>query len=393
MTDSACMNTNTDSDRSPYTFETGPIRPPSEAQSLLVRVSRNCPWNKCTFCPVYTNTRFSRREVEDVVKDIDAMGRVRDYLKEKSSSLGIFDGVAAEAVRELMAAEPDHGSIQQVALWLAAGGRTVFLQDANSLLIKPGELILILERLRTVFPEVNRVTSYARSHTLAKIPQDELKKLHQAGLNRIHVGLESGSDKVLKRVKKGCTKADHIAAGRKVIQAGIELSEYVMPGLGGIELTDEHADETADALNQIDPHFIRLRTLGLAPGTSIREEFEASEFIPLDEDGVVREIRRMIAGLSGIRSTIASDHILNLLEEVEGTLDHDRKKILGVIDRYLAMDEDDRLAFQLGRRLAGLRRLDELKAPGVRAELTRLVKEAKKQGPDNILREILTRFI
>ncbi|MDY0003784.1 MAG: radical SAM protein [Polyangia bacterium] len=395
MTDSHDEPRQATSPEGSLAFEVGPIRPPSEAKSLLVRVSRNCPWNKCTFCPVYKRARFSRRAVEDVLADIDAMGRVRDRLRERSAALGAVGGVAREAVEELMWAEPDHQGIGQVALWLMTGSRTVFLQDANSLLVKPEDLVRILVRLRQVFPEVSRITSYARSHTLSKIPEEGLRALREAGLDRIHVGLESGSDEVLRRVKKGCTKEEHIVGGRKVVAAGMELSEYVMPGLGGAELSDEHADETADALRQIDPHFIRLRTLGLRQGTSLREEFEASGFAPLDEDGVVREIRRLVLGLTGIRSTLASDHILNLLEDVAGTLPEDHERILGLIDGYLGMEDDDRLAFQLGRRLGALRSPEDLEHPGARARLAPLVKEALAHpgGPQALLRELLTRFI
>ncbi len=381
--------------RSPYHFEVGPIRPPSEARSLLVRVTRNCPWNKCTFCPVYKGKKFSRRPVEDVLSDIEAMGRVRDRLQEISEELGSPGRVAIPAVQRLVDEQPDYPGVGQVALWLMSGGRTVFLQDANSLLIKPADLARVLHKLREVFPAVDRITSYARSHTLAKIAPEDLRALAEAGLNRIHVGMESSSDKVLERVKKGSTKADHIQAGQQVVAAGMELSEYVMPGLGGVELTDEHADETADALNQIDPHFIRLRTLGLRQGTTLRETFDADGFDPLDEDGVVREIRRFVSGLEGIRSTLVSDHILNLLEEVEGTFPDDKQRLLDLLDRFLGWPDEDRLAFQLGRRMGALRALDELEQPGVRAKLAPLVQQAQEHpdGPRAVLRELLTRFI
>lgn len=381
--------------RSALAFEVGPIRPPSEARSLLVRVSRNCPWNKCTFCPVYKSRRFSRRPLEEVLADIEAMGRVRDMLKERSAALGLPNGVAMEALQELVQKEPNHPGIGQVALWLMAGGSTVFLQDANSLLLKPDELVKVLEKLRSVFPRVTRITSYARSHTLARISDADLGALAAAGLDRIHVGLESGSDEVLRRVKKGCTKEEHVVAGRKVVASGIELSEYVMPGLGGAELSHEHADETADALCQIDPHFIRLRTLGLRQGTALRETFDAEGFVPLSEDGVVAEIRRLVHGLVGVRSTLVSDHALNLLEEVEGTLPGDHGRILGLLDGYLALPDHDRLTFQIGRRVGALRTLDELHMVGVKDRLAALVDQAMQHpdGPDAVLRELATRFL
>ncbi len=126
--------------------------------------------------------------------------------------------------------------------WCFAGGmQSVFIQDANSLIIKTAELVEILTHLKMRFPAIQRITSYARSHTLARKSVEELRDLRDAGLNRIHVGLESGSDEILKRVRKGVTKQIHVEAGIRVKEAGIELSEYFMPGLGGRALSEENA--------------------------------------------------------------------------------------------------------------------------------------------------------
>jgi hypothetical protein len=376
-------------------FEVGPIRPPSEARSLLVRVSRNCPWNKCTFCPVYKKRKFSRRPVEDVEADIEAMGRVRDRLLEISAELGQGERMTQQVIHRVMQEAPLHAGIGQVALFLSAGGKTVFLQDANSLLLKPPDLGRVVRKVTEVFPDVERITSYARSQTLARTSVEGLGELLEAGLNRIHVGLETGSDTLLKRVRKGCTKDQHIQGGRNVIDAGIELSEYVMPGLGGVALWEEHADETADALNQIDPHFIRLRSLGLRSGTGLRAEFDAAGFEPLDDDGVVREIRRLVAGLESIRSRVVSDHILNLLEEVEGEVPDDKQRLLDVLDGYLGLPEEDRVMFQIGRRMGALRSVAELNAPGIRQQLAPMVERARAYpgGPSALIRELITRFI
>jgi len=382
-------------DPTPLDFEVGPIRPPSEARSLLVRVSRNCPWNKCTFCPVYKKRKFSRRPVDDVEGDIEAMGRVRDRLIEVSAERGHGGTMTQQVIHRVMQEAPLHAGIGQVALFLSAGGKTVFLQDANSLLLKPPDLARVVRKIKEVFPDVERITSYARSQTLARTPVEGLTEVYEAGLNRIHVGLETGSDTLLARVRKGCTKDQHIRGGRNVIDAGIELSEYVMPGLGGVALWEDHADETADALNQIDPHFIRLRSLGLRSGTGLRADFDAAGFDPLDEDGVVREIRRLISGLEGLRSRVVSDHILNLLEEVEGDLPGDKQRLLDVLDEYLGLPEEDRVMFQLGRRLGALRSVRELDAPRTRKQLAPVVAEALGHpgGPAALLRELITRFI
>ena len=183
-------------------FEQGPIRPPSEAGSLLVRVTRNCPWNRCTFWPVYKATTFSIRPVEDVIRDIDLVARwaarIRDVMDPEHPSRKPIEILGSEV--------PDvekSGFIAAASWILSSGMRSVFLQDANSLVIKSSDLVRILEYLKERFPDIDRITSYARSHTVARMKAEDLAALRRAGLNRIHIGLESGSDEVLKSVKKG----------------------------------------------------------------------------------------------------------------------------------------------------------------------------------------------
>jgi hypothetical protein len=203
--------------------------------------------------------------------------------------------------------------------WFAGGMTAIFLQDANSLVVKPDQLTRILHHLRdAVFPG-----SIASPPTPVPTPSPAsatttLKQMRQAGLNRIHIGLESGSDAVLSRVRKGVDKRTQIKAGRKVKTAGMELSEYVMPGLGGKDLSRDHALETADALNRINPDFIRLRTLAIHGGIPLAEEHRAGRFVKLNDLEMVREIRLFIDSLDGISSMIVSDHILNLFEEIQG---------------------------------------------------------------------------
>ncbi len=243
-------------------FEQGPIRPPSEAYSLLIRVTRNCPWNRCTFCPVYKGTRFSMRPVEHVKRDVDSVHRHVQTLRQLADESGRVS--RTEIGRAFENVEPGDWQVFNVALnWAAGGMRSVFLQDANSLVIKPARLVEILTHIKMRFPWVERITSYARSHTLARMKDDDMKAIRGAGLDRIHTGLESGSDRILEMVAKGATKEMHVKAGSKVKRAGMELSEYYMPGLGGRALSEENALETADAMNQINPDFIRLRTLAI----------------------------------------------------------------------------------------------------------------------------------
>ncbi len=359
-------------------FEIGPIRPPNEATSLLVRVTRNCAWNRCTFCPVYKGTRFTLRSAEEVEADIRDMASVAREPTPRSD------------------AEVRDPAVQQVARFLAAGGRTAFLQDANCLLMPVDGLERVLRFLRGSFGALERVTTYARSHTVCKRSADDLRRLREAGLDRVHIGLESGSDRVLALVDKGVTAERHIEAGRRVKQAGLELSEYVMPGLGGRALSEEHATETARVLRAIDPHFIRLRTLAVAPRSPLAEQCERGEIEPMGDVEVARELRVMLAGMEGMTSTVRSDHILNLLEEIEGQLPGDLPRMRAAVDRFLDLPEPERDVFIVGRRFGMLRRLDDLDDPGARAAAESALQQVRAQFPgpiDAAVREIMTRFV
>ncbi|MHC1581610.1 MAG: radical SAM protein [Candidatus Syntropharchaeia archaeon] len=298
-------------------FEIGPIRPPSEGGSfsLLIRATRNCPWSRCTFCygTPYNREKFSMRSVEEVKKDIDIVKSIADEIRRTSEELG-YGGVVNEAVGvEMIKRNPELNysqSFMSVFNWLLSGGKTVFIQDADSLIMKTEDLAEIIRYLKETFPEIERVTSYARSRTVAKKPFEEMKELRKAGLSRLHIGLESGDEEVLRRVKKGATPEDHIEAGRKVIDAGIELSEYVMPGLGGKDLSEKHARNTARVLNEIDPHFIRSRPLVPRRGTPLLEEYERGDFQLLSPHELLREIKMLIEDLY-VNSRICFDHMMN----------------------------------------------------------------------------------
>ncbi len=340
-------------------FEQGPIRPPSEASSLLIRVTRNCPWNRCSFCPVYKGSKFSLRPVPHVIADIDLVHQNIQQLEEAIEKEG---GLTQELLSSFSQGLEYH---QRMALsaainWIRSGMRSIFLQDANSLIIKPDDLITILKHLRKMFPGVDRITSYARSHTICRIKDDKLKQFNEAGLNRIHIGMESGSDKVLTLIKKGSKKEDHIQAGLKVKKAGMELSEYIMPGLGGKELSSDHAMETAAALNAINPDFIRLRTLAIPNTVELFQMHENRVFSRQTDTEVAKEILLLLENLEGITSTLKSDHILNLFEEIEGVLPKDKAKMIGVIHRFLELPAYEQMLYQVGRRTGVFRRLADL---------------------------------
>ena len=208
-------------------FEQGVIRPPSEASSLLVRVTRNCPWNRCHICPAYKGKKFSRRTVEEVKNDIDMMAETY------SSHSGSFT--------------------------------SAFLQDADTLILPTDDLVKIISYIRNKFPNIERVTTYARAKSMKRKNPGDYHRLKEAGLTRIHSGMESGSARVLKLIQKGITPEDILKGGVNVATSGISLSEYIMPGVGGKALSKEHALETARILNQIRPDFIRVRTFAVHP--------------------------------------------------------------------------------------------------------------------------------
>ncbi|MCP4688630.1 MAG: radical SAM protein, partial [Desulfobacterales bacterium] len=375
-------------------FEQGPIRPPSEARSLLIRVTRNCPWNHCTFCPVYKGSKFSLRPVAHVIKDIDAVHRSVERINSLADQTGRIDRAAlAGAAGDL---GPGESQAMNAALhFVSHGGRSIFIQDANSLIIKPRDLVEILNHAMKRFPWVERVTSYARSRTIARIKDADLKAIREAGLNRIHIGLESGSDKVLAMVKKGIDKETQIKAGLKVKKAGMELSEYVMPGLGGVELSDMHALETADALNRINPDFIRLRTLALPGGAPLSETHAAGGFHKCTDVMMARETLLFLETLGGVTSTVKSDHILNLFQEVDGVLPGDRERMIGVVRAFLDMPPEDQVIYQVGRRLGLFVRLQDMEDEFNQDKIHKICRQCNitPENVDVAIDDLMKRFI
>jgi hypothetical protein len=365
-------------------FEQGPIRPPSEAHSLLLRVTRNCPWNRCTFCPVYKGTRFSIRPVAHVQRDIEAV---------------------EAAVQSLRRGDPDPAPLGPAGgdrqAWVAArnwvryGRPQVFLQDANSLVVPPEDLAAILRHLKAHFPEVTRVTSYARSNSIARLDPEALTALRRAGLSRIHIGMESGANQVLQMVRKGATQRLHILAGLKVKAAGLELSEYYMPGLGGRRWLEVNAVETAAALNQINPDFIRLRTLAIPTDAPLYEDYAAGRFDKATDIMMARELLLFLESLSGISSAIRSDHILNLLPEVDGQLPGDQARLIGIVRTFLEMDPELQFLYRVGRRTGVLSGLADLEDPGKIAQVEDICRRyhIRPDTVDAVIDEMMRRFI
>lgn len=334
-------------------FQVGPIRPPSEANSLLLRVTENCPWNKCKFCMLYKKNDFHTRTVADIKKDIDVMAEYRDRILEHKNGED-WNMPALQAEYLALSSEDAMMCYQMVFRWLTEGNsQAIFLQDANTMVLRSEWLIEIISYVRKRLPEIQRITSYGRANTLAKISDVDFKALRQAGLDRIHSGYESGSDKVLQMIAKGATQEEEIIGGQKVRNAGIELSIYFMPGVGGKALSEENALETAKVINAVDPDFVRLRTFVLRSGSLMEELQKNGQYTEPTDMEKLKEIRQMIAHIDPqkARGTLTSDHIINLLQQVSGSLDRDIPFMLSYIDAYLALPELEQRKYQLARRM------------------------------------------
>ena len=327
-----------------YPFELGPIRPVDEGDSLLIRTTRGCPWNKCEFCVNYKNMRFSMRPLEEIKKDI------------------------------LAAAEYYGGHPFQ----------SCFLQDGDSFIMKTKDLLEILRLFKQHFPTLKRVTSYGRAQTMIRKSPEEMKEICDAGLKILYCGMESGSDTVLKKIKKGVTSADLITSAAMAKEAGMGISEFIILGLGGQDLWEEHAKETARVLNIIDPDFIRVLTIGVKKGSGLEKQMQDGTYRLQTEKNLIEEQRLLIENLDGITSYYVNHHGVDLLMEARGQLPEDKPKLLAIMDRYLSLPEDDRINYTLGRRLGYYRRMDDMNHAERRGAVEMKALELRKTYPDQL---------
>jgi hypothetical protein len=379
------------------TFRIGPIRPPSEANSLLIQVTNGCTWNKCGFCQLYRHTKFKAYSADSIRADIDNIAywaeRVRKYECKGSPASDAYPGWDIDGINEELSSLTDDGERQcmyTVANWLIAGGENVFLQDGNSTALSSGRLTDVLIYLRQVFPQVKRITSYGRAENLSRSSAEDFAELKAAGLDRIHSGFESGSDAVLKRINKGVTQEQQIRAGQAVKAGGIELSIYFMPGVGGKDLSEDNAVGTAEVINAVDPDFVRVRTAAIKPGTELYKDWQDGLYALCGDDDKVREIRKVIElADEGLSTYLVSDHMINLLQDIEGRLSagsddrsgagSDRERMLARIDEYLDMPEDRRRVFQLLRRTLRAYSLDDMRNISS-VQLEQLCEEVMKEN-------------
>lgn len=300
-------------------FEQGPIRPVDEADSLLIRTTRGCPWNRCSFCSLYDGMNFSLRSVSDVQKDIIA---AKDY----------FNGHPFE---------------------------TCFLQDGDSFVMPTKDLVDILHSLKKAFPSLKQISSYGRAQTMVKKSVSAMKEICDAGLNKLYCGMESGSLQVLQKVRKGITPDSIIQSAHMAKEAGMNTTQFIILGLGGRDFSKVHAIETANVLNEINPDFIRILTLGIKEGTDLDQQLKKNNFELPAETEMIREQRLLLEHIEGITSHYANHHSVDLLLEIRGQLPDDQEQMLKILDRFLTLDPQKQMNFVLGRRLGYYHRLSD----------------------------------
>jgi radical SAM superfamily enzyme YgiQ (UPF0313 family) len=285
----------------------GPIyRPPSEADSLLIQATVGCPHNRCTFCMVYKDgIKYKVRPVEEIKQD----------LREAFDTYG-----------------------QSI--------RTLFFPAGNTIAMKTDELCEICRYAKELFPSLQRITVYGSSQYIARKGPDGMKKLAKAGLSRIHVGLESGDDEILRLIKKGTDSKEQIAAGKYVMDAGIELSLYVILGIGGKQRSHQHAVQTARVLNRISPDFIRFRTFVPKINTPLLKDVMDGTFVMLGPHGVLRETAEIVKRLE-VSSYLTSDHYTNYIN-IEGQLPAAKQRMLQIIEAALEKSEEKFRPFFVG---------------------------------------------
>jgi hypothetical protein len=310
---------------------------------------------------MYKGQKYELRPAAEIKRDILTVKKIRDEIAELAGTLG-DDNNIRKAAAAVLSNPPDY-IYQNVALWLYKGGQNVFLQDANSLVMRTPELVEVLQFLKETLPTINRITSYCRAKTAALKKPEELKAIHKAGLTRLHIGLESGSDTVLKLIDKGVTAAEEIEGGKKVVASGLSLSEYYLLGIGGKALWREHAVESARVLNAIEPDFIRVRTLSVNERLLMWADVQNGAFVRTTDEEMMEELKLFIQNLD-CHASFVSDHIGNLLQEVEGKLPEDKAKMLAAIEHFQALSPEERQVYRIGRRARYYSSLDDLKDSG-----------------------------
>ena len=336
-------------------FEQGPIRPPDEARSLLIRTTRSCPWNRCSFCTLFKGCGFSVRKVDEIKADIY---KARDYYK----------GYKFEEC---------------------------FLQDGDSFIMKTRDLVDVLSTLKTVFPELKQISSYGRSQTMARKSLSEMKEIADAGLNMLYSGMESGSNKVLKIQNKGTTAEEIISSSQYAQEAGMSTRLFLILGLGGKEHSEDHVKETIRVLNLINPKDIRVLSLAVKDGTDLQAMVKNRSFTMLSEAEMIEEQREIVSGLDKVNSKYGNYHAVNLLQEIDGYLPENRDRLLKIMDDYLKLPEHKQLIYTYGRRFGYCRSIGDLEKRDLYSKIESELNEHMMNGysPEDLFHSVRQRWI
>ena len=281
------------------------FRPPSEAYSLIVQATIGCSHNKCAFCQMYKEKKFCVRPIEEVFDDLAGARRAYPVIER------------------------------------------VFLADGDALILPQEHLLRILHFIREKIPECRRVGIYSAPRSIKPTPLGQLTERAEAGLHIAYLGLESGNEQVLARMNKGETVSEIIEAGRKVKAAGIALSLTAINGLGGAEMSREHAIDTAKAVSAIKPDYVALLTLRVYTGTPLADWVEEESFTLMDPVELARESRLFLEHVDSEGSVFRSNHASNYLP-LAGTLNADREKMIAQLDAALAGKRRFRSQVELG---------------------------------------------
>jgi radical SAM superfamily enzyme YgiQ (UPF0313 family) len=293
------------------------LRPPSEHASYYLPLTSGCSNNSCTFCG-YCFTTLSLRDLEEVKQEIDAM------------SLYMNRGIWVQGQPEIV-----YAILQD---W---DGRRVFLQDGDALVYPYPKLLEALQYLNKKFPNLERIASYATPQDILRRSVAELKTLKEQKLGILYMGVESGDDEVLKRIKKNATHDEMVEAGKKVKEAGILLSVTVILGLGSIKGSARHVSETARILTEMDPDYAGALTLTLIPETPIYKELERGEFELITPFDSLQELKGMVEQSTFTNCFFSSMHASNYFS-IRGTMPKDKAKVLKQLNTILS-SKDPRL--------------------------------------------------
>ena len=273
-------------------YEGNIIRPPSEANSILLQVTVGCSRNKCTFCGTYAGERFKIKPDSIIMEDIAFAAR---YCKRQ---------------------------------------RRVFLCDGDALIVPQKRLLNILKEIKKQLPWVTRVGLYANAKALKMKTGEELKELKAHGVGIVYMGLETGDDVTLKKINKGATAAHMIAMGRKAKRAGFKLSVTVLLGIAGLQRSQIHAQETGKVISEMDPDYVGALSLMLIPETPLHQDYVSGEFRLIDPPEMLAELRTMIAATDLTRGLFHANHASNYLP-IKARFPKDKQSTLQLIDEAL----------------------------------------------------------